>query len=46
MTAAEQDELRARAATAAFDGVYEPFKTSGQFDANEGRVAHDFQLQS
>jgi len=46
MTATEQDELRARAAAAAGKGEFEPFKTTRQFDANEGRVAHDFQLQS
>jgi predicted aldo/keto reductase-like oxidoreductase len=45
MTAAEQDDLRARAAIAAADGVYELFKTSGYYDANDGRVAHNHELQ-
>jgi predicted aldo/keto reductase-like oxidoreductase len=46
MTTAEQDDLRARSAAAAVDGVFEPFKTTRQFDANEGRVAHSHVLQS
>ena len=45
MTDAEQNDLRARAATAAAAGAFELFKTSGYFDANEGRVAHNFELQ-
>ena len=45
MTDAEQNDLALRAATAAAAGAFELFKTSGYFDANEGRVAHDFELQ-
>ena len=45
MTEAEQDDLRARAAAVATGGVYERFKTSRSYDANEGRVAHHHQLQ-
>ncbi len=45
MTDAEQSELRARATAASANGVFEPFKTTRVFDANEGRVAHQHQLQ-
>jgi predicted aldo/keto reductase-like oxidoreductase len=42
----ERADILRRSASAANDGVYEPFKTTRQFDANEGRIAHDYPLHS
>jgi aryl-alcohol dehydrogenase-like predicted oxidoreductase len=44
LTGEERADLLARSAPAARDGVYERFKTTRQYDANEGRVAHDYPL--
>lgn len=44
LTDAEREELLSRSAEAAADGAYERFKTTRQYDANEGRVAHNHPL--
>lgn len=44
MSDAEQADVLARSAPGAVDGVFEPFKTSRVYDANEGRVAHNHAL--
>ena len=44
MSQAEQAALLARAARVASDGRFEPFKTGRDFDANEGRRAHNYPL--
>jgi uncharacterized protein len=44
LTDAERADLLARAAPASANGVYERFKSAGDYDANEGRVAHDYAL--
>lgn len=41
---AERDALLARSQPSSENGVYERFKSAGDYDANEGRVAHDFVL--
>ena len=40
LTAEERADLLSRSALAAQNGVYERFKTTRDYDANEGRVAH------
>jgi hypothetical protein len=44
LTDAERADLLARSAPAARNGTFERFKTTRQFDANEGRVAHSYPL--
>ncbi len=44
LTEPERAEILARSAPLSRDGVYEPFKTTHNFDANEGRVAHQYPL--
>jgi aryl-alcohol dehydrogenase-like predicted oxidoreductase len=44
MTEDEKKALLARTAEAAKAGAHEPFKTTRQYDANEGRVAHGYAL--
>jgi hypothetical protein len=44
LTDAERAALLARSAPAAEDGEFERFKTTRKFDANEGRVAHNYPL--
>ena len=44
MTAAEKAALLARTAEAAKTGAHEPFKTKKDYEANEGRVAHNYPL--
>ena len=44
LTDVEREELLSRSAEAAADGAYERFKTTRQYDANEGRVAHNHPL--
>ena len=46
LTAEERADLLARSAPAAEEGVHERFKTTREFDANEGRVAHNHPLMS
>ena len=46
LTDAERADLLSRTAEAASDGAYEPFKTTRDYDANEGRVAHNHPLMS
>lgn len=41
---AERSDILARSAPAAPKGEFERFKTTRQFDANEGRVAHNYPL--
>ncbi len=41
---AERADLLARSAPASADGRFEPFKTTRNYDANEGRVAHSYPL--
>lgn len=40
----ERADLLARSAAAARDGRHEPFKTTRDYDANEGRLAHGYPL--
>ncbi len=40
----ERADLLARSAPASADGRFEPFKTTRNYDANEGRVAHSYPL--
>jgi aryl-alcohol dehydrogenase-like predicted oxidoreductase len=40
LSESERADLLARTAKAATNGVYEPFKTKKDYDANEGRAAH------
>jgi uncharacterized protein len=42
----ERSALLARTAASAKDGKYELFKTAHDFDANEGRLAHDYPLSA
>ncbi|HEY7037014.1 MAG TPA: aldo/keto reductase [Thermomicrobiales bacterium] len=44
LTAEERADLLARSAPAAQGGAHERFKTARDFDANEGRVAHNHPL--
>jgi aryl-alcohol dehydrogenase-like predicted oxidoreductase len=44
LTEAERADILARSAPYAGDGSFEPFKTSRDYDANEGRVAHNYEL--
>jgi predicted aldo/keto reductase-like oxidoreductase len=44
LTPEERAGLLARSAAAARDGRHEPFKTTRDYDANEGRLAHDYPL--
>jgi uncharacterized protein len=44
LTEEERADLLARSAPAAQNGVYERFKTTHDYDANEGRVAHQHAL--
>ncbi|MEA2525693.1 MAG: uncharacterized protein QOF73_2920 [Thermomicrobiales bacterium] len=44
LTEQERTDLLKRTATVADDGTYERFKTTRDFDANEGRVAHHHTL--
>ena len=44
MTDEERRDLLARTAEAARSGAHEPFKTTRDYDANEGRVAHNHVL--
>lgn len=44
LTDEERADLLARSAPAAQNGVYERFKTTRDYDANEGRVAHKHAL--
>lgn len=44
LTDEEREALLARSAPGSTDGTYEPFKTTRQYDANEGRVAHSHPL--
>ena len=44
LTDAERADLLARSAEAARNGAYEPFKSTRDYDANEGRVAHGYPL--
>ena len=44
LTAEERADLLSRTAQVARDGRHEPFKTTRDFDANEGRVAHGYPL--
>jgi aryl-alcohol dehydrogenase-like predicted oxidoreductase len=46
MTDEERAALLARTATAAGGGEFEPFKTTRQFEADEGRLAHGYPLAS
>ncbi len=46
MTAEERAELLTRTATVAGDGKYEPFKTTHDFEADEGRIANNFPMHS
>jgi predicted aldo/keto reductase-like oxidoreductase len=42
LSAAERADLLVRSSAAAQDGRYEPFKTTRDYDANEGRLAHGY----
>ena len=44
MTPDEKSALLARTADAAKSGAHEPFKTKNDYEANEGRVAHNYPL--
>jgi hypothetical protein len=42
LSAEERADLLVRSSAAAQDGRYEPFKTTRDYDANEGRLAHGY----
>lgn len=44
LSGAERDAILAKTALAAANGEFELFKTARKFDANEGRVAHNYPL--
>ncbi len=44
LTSQERDAILAKTASAAAHGEFELFKTARKFDANEGRVAHNYPL--
>jgi uncharacterized protein len=46
MPSEERSALLARTSTVAGDGKYEPFKTTHDFEADEGRVANDYPMHS
>ncbi|HEY8447674.1 MAG TPA: aldo/keto reductase [Thermomicrobiales bacterium] len=45
LTDEERADILARTAAVARDGKFEPFKTTRDYDANEGRLAHDYPLK-